>query len=77
MNNGLFDDIPISNSARDKAWAAFSKRKDAKQTFRYLEQDEFRWPLKSIYWNLWCIAWQQAWDDGFMEGLNAQKKSDA
>ena len=34
MPKGLWDDIPLSNTARDKSWEAFIKRKNVKQFFQ-------------------------------------------
>lgn len=62
---GLFDDVPISNPDRDKAWAEFIKRRDVKAMMK--SGEEFKFPLDNSY-GLWCICWEKAWADGFIEG---------
>ena len=62
---GLFDDVPLCNKERDKAWEAFIKRKDVKQMFA---DKEFGFPLNGGYYDLWSICWAKAWDKGFHEG---------
>lgn len=57
---GLFDDIQIDNPARDKAWAAFIKRKDV--AVWAVDKDGF--PLNGFY-DVWCIAWSKGWDAGY------------
>ena len=59
---GLFDDVPITSPERDKAWAAFIKRKDVKAMMK--GKKDFKFPLDGSY-HLWCIAWNKAWDKGF------------
>ena len=59
---GLFDDIPINNTERDKAWEAFIKRKDVKAMMK--GKEDFKFPLDGSY-DLWCIAWEKAWVKGF------------
>lgn len=59
---GLFDDIPISDPKRDKAWAAFIRRKDVKAMMK--GKEDFKFPLDGSY-DLWCIAWEKAWHKGF------------
>jgi hypothetical protein len=65
----VFDDIPISNPARDKAWAKFVNRKDVKAMMA--NKSDFKFPLDGSY-DLWCIAWNMAWDEGFKQGWEAQ-----
>ena len=60
MNTGLFDDIQINNPDRDKAWAAFIKRKDVKNWA--VDRDGF--PFNGFY-DVWCIAWSKGWDKGW------------
>lgn len=62
---GIFDDIPIANPARDKAWAAFIKRKDVKAMMKGSEK--FKFPLNGAY-DVWSVAWNLAWDEGFKDG---------
>lgn len=64
MDDGIFDDVPLANKERDKAWEAFIKRKDVKAMFGR----EFGFPLDRGYYDLWCIVWAKAWDKGFHEG---------
>lgn len=61
----MLDDVPITNAERDKAWAAFIKRKDVKAMMR--SKEDFKFPLDGSY-ELWCIAWAKAWDAGFQAG---------
>ncbi len=61
----MIDDVPITNAERDKAWAAFIKRKDVKTMMR--NKEDFKFPLDGSY-ELWCIAWAKAWDAGFKAG---------
>lgn len=70
-SNGLFDNVPIANPERDKAWELFIKRKDAKALMRGSE--DFKFPLDGSY-DLWCIAWNMAWDEGFSQGWNAAQE---
>ena len=65
MSKGLFDDIPILNPERDKAWEKFIKRKDVKAMMK--DTERFKFPLNGSY-ELWCIAWNAAWDAGFKAG---------
>jgi hypothetical protein len=69
MSTGIFDDIQIDNPERDKAWAAFIKRKDVKTWA--VDVDGF--PFNNFY-DVWCIAWSKSWDNGFKSGLEADKK---
>ena len=66
----MIDDVPITNAARDKAWAAFIKRKDVKAMMR--GKEDFKFPLDGSY-DLWCIAWAKAWDAGFKVGWEQEK----
>ena len=69
----MFDDVPIMNKERDRSWEAFIKRKDVKKMFAGFDPDPFRFPLKSGYYDLWCIAWAKAWDKGFHAGRDSNK----
>lgn len=60
-----FDNIPIQNKARDKAWEALIKRKDVKAFMKGMGDLDF--PLNGSY-QLWCSAWEKAWDAGFKDG---------
>ena len=62
---GLFDDVPSNDPKRDKAWAAFITRKDVKAMMK--DKEDFKFPLDGSY-DLWCIAWEKAWREGFYEG---------
>jgi hypothetical protein len=66
-NAQMIDDIPIQNTARDKAWEAFIKRKHVKEMF----PQEFKFPLDRGYYELWCQCWSKAWNAGFADGYNA------
>ena len=52
------DNIPVTDKVRDKAWAAFIKRKDVKAFFA--EQDEnFRFPLARGWYEVWVQAYEK------------------
>ena len=71
MADGLFDDVPLANKDRDKAWEAFIKRKNAKAMFN----DGFKFPLSGGFYDMWCICWAKAWAKGFNDGWEAKEKS--
>jgi len=56
---------PLVNPDRDKAWAAFIKRKDVKAMMK--DKEDFKFPLDGSY-DLWCIVWEKAWREGFYDG---------
>ena len=62
QRKGLFDDVPLVNPDRDKAWEAFIKRRDVKAMMK--GKKDFKFPLDGSY-DLWCIAWEKAWHKGF------------
>lgn len=62
------DDIPVQNKARDKAWEAFIKRKDVRAFMNGMSDLDF--PLDGSY-QLWCMAWEKAWDAGFKDGWDS------
>ena len=66
MSEGLFDDVPLYNKERDKAWEAFIKRTDAQNLF---SEKGFEFPVNPGYYDLWCICWAKAWDKGFHAGI--------
>ncbi len=70
MPKGLLDDIPIYNTARDKAWGAFIKRKDVKHLVKHGLFDK-GFPLYGGYYELWCQAWDRAWTAGFTDGYDS------
>lgn len=72
MTKGLFDDVPIYNKAREKAWEQFIRRKDVKALMK--TKKDFPFPLDGSY-DLWCIAWAAAWDAGFHEGWDEAMKA--
>lgn len=72
MTRGLFDDVPVTNPARDKAWEQFIRRKDVKALMK--TKKDFPFPLDGSY-DLWCIAWNTAWDKGFHEGWDEAMKA--
>lgn len=61
----MFDDVPISNPERDKAWASFIRRKDVKAMMK--GKEAFKFPLDGSY-DLWCVCWEKAWEEGFKSG---------
>ena len=69
MNTGLFDDIQINNPDRDRAWAAFIKRKDVKNWA--VDRDGF--PFNGFY-DVWCIAWDKGWNKGWDGAWKGQEK---
>ena len=71
MSKGLFDDVPIVNPDRDKAWERIIKRKDMKAMMK--KGKGFEFPLDNSY-SLWCIAWEKAWAEGFKAGWEATDK---
>ena len=71
MTRGLFDDAPIFNPDRDKAWEAFIKRKDVKRLMQ--GKEDFKVPLDGSY-DIWCICWSKAWDVGFKAGWEAHEE---
>jgi hypothetical protein len=69
----MFDDIPIHNPERDKAWEAWIKRKDVKAFIK--DRQDFKFPLDGSY-EIWAKAWGLAWNAGFQEGYAfAQKEA--
>ena len=74
MTRGLFDDVPMTNTARDKAWEKFIKRKDVKAFMK--GRKDFPFPLDGSY-DLWCIAWNMAWDAGFNDGYDSAVEQSA
>ena len=71
MTQGLFDDAPLINLDRDKAWEAFIKRKDVKRLMQ--GKENFKFPLDGSY-DLWCLCWSKAWDAGFKAGWEAHEE---
>lgn len=63
----MFDDIPIHNRERDKAWESWIKRKDVRMYMK--SKSEFKFPLDGSY-EIWVTAWTKAWDAGFQEGYD-------
>lgn len=66
----MFDDIPIRNPERDKAWKAWIKRKDVKALMK--GKEDFKFPLDGSY-DIWCVAWSKAWDAGFKAAREGKK----
>jgi hypothetical protein len=71
-DEGLFDNVPLANRERDRAFEAFIKRKDVKAMF----SDGFPFPLNRGYYDFWCIVWAKAWDKGFKIGWEERGKND-
>lgn len=65
----MFDDVPLVNKARDKAWEAFIKRKNAATLFT---DKDFEFPLNGGFYAMWCICWAKAWDAGFHTGVESK-----
>ena len=63
----MLDNVPITNPARDRAWEAFIRRKDVRETF----PQEFKFPLDRGYYEMWCLCWAKAWDAGFYDGYKS------
>jgi hypothetical protein len=59
------DDIPIFDHARDKAWEAFIQRKDVKAFFT--PDPPFRFPLERGWYELWCQAWERAYNQAIKD----------
>ena len=60
----MLDNIPIHNKARDKAWEALVKSKRAKERLGN------GFPIERGFYELWCICWNKAWDEGFQSGMD-------
>ena len=69
MSKGLFDDVPLHNPDRDKAWEKIIKRKDMKAMMKKVEGWKF--PLDGSY-DLWRIAWNMAWTKGYEAGWDSR-----
>ncbi len=70
MDDGMFDDVPLMNKARDKAWEAFTKRKNAATLFT--DDKDFEFPLNGGFYAMWCVCWAKAWDAGFHKGVESK-----
>lgn len=70
MSDGMFDDVPLMNKARDKAWEAFTKRKNAATLFT--DDKDFEFPLNGGFYAMWCVCWAKAWDAGFHKGVESK-----
>ena len=70
MSDGMFDDVPLMNKARDKAWEAFTKRKNAATLFT--DDKDFEFPLNGGFYAMWCVCWAKAWDAGFRKGVESK-----
>ena len=71
MTQGLFDDAPLINLERDKAWEAFIKRKDVRRLMQ--GKEDFKFPLDGSY-DLWCLCWAKAWDAGVKAGWESHEE---
>ena len=72
MAKGLFDDVPMLNKERDQAWEKFIKRKDVKAMMK--SKEDFKFPMDGSY-ELWCIAWEFAWDAGWRKRMEVEVKN--
>jgi hypothetical protein len=70
LRKGLFDDVPLVNPDRDKAWEAFIKQRDVKAMMK--GKEDFKFPTDGSY-ELWCIAWEKAWHKGFEAGWKGKE----
>ena len=73
MSDGMFDDVPLMNKARDKAWEAFTKRKNAAALFT--DDKDFKFPLNGGFYAMWCVCWAKAWDAGFHKGVESKPEA--
>jgi hypothetical protein len=73
MSDGMFDDVPLMNKARDKAWKAFIKRKNAATLFT--DDKDFKFPLNGGFYAMWCVCWAKAWDAGFHKGVESNPEA--
>ena len=73
MSDGMFDDVPLMNKARDKAWEAFTKRKNAATLFT--DDKDFEFPLNGGFYAMWCVCWAKAWDAGFHKGVESKPEA--
>lgn len=69
-DEGLFDNVPLANRERDRAFEAFIKRKDVRLMF----SDGSPFPRNRGYYDFWCIVWAKAWDKGFKIGWEQRGK---
>jgi hypothetical protein len=73
-------DYPIADPDREKAWDKLIKSRQGKNLSRHgFPKDEhgFRFPLGGCYHELWCIAWEFAWDAGYRSRMEVESKSEA
>ncbi len=68
----MLDDIAITNLERDKAWASFIRRKSVKAYMK--DKKDFNFPVDGSY-EVWCMAWEKAWNLGFKSGYRERKES--
>ena len=64
----MLEDIPINNPTRDKEWGKWIRRKSVKAFMQ--DRSDFKFPLDGSY-EIWCAAWQRAWDEGFKQGMKS------
>ena len=69
--SAMLGDVPITNPERDKAWGNFIKRKTVKAFMA--DKADFKFPLDGSY-EIWCIAWEKAWAEGFKAGYEERGK---
>lgn len=68
MPNDMLD-YKLLDPERAKAWEKFIKRKDVKHMMK--DKQDFKFPLDGSY-EVWCVAWEKAWDIGFHTGYKAR-----
>lgn len=69
---------PIADPVREKAWDRFIRSPDGKNLSRHgFPKDErgLRFPLGGCYYELWCIAWEFAWDAGWRKRMEVEVKN--
>ncbi len=68
---------PIADPVREKAWDRFIRSWDGKSMRHSFPKDErgLRFPLGGCYYELWCIAWEFAWDAGWRKRMEVEVKN--
>ena len=69
---------PIADLDREKAWDRLIRSRHGKNLRDHgFPKDElgFRFPLGGCYYELWCIAWEFAWDAGWRKRMELEVKN--
>jgi hypothetical protein len=72
-------DYPIADPDREKAWGKLIRSRQGKNLRDHgFPKDEhgFRFPMGGCYYELWCIAWEFAWDAGYRSRMEVESKSE-